>query len=54
MKNYILGYLISGITLGGSVGLAYSNIAAWPWFLGVGTFLFFTTIGAEIKKNDRG
>jgi|TARA_R110000850_G_scaffold124230_1_gene242426 hypothetical protein len=50
MKNYILGYLISGIILGGSVLLAYSDNSAWPWFLAVGCFLFSTTIGAEIKK----
>ena len=51
MEN--VGYLISTITICSSAYLAHSGASAWPWFLIVGFFMFFTTIGAEIRKNDR-
>jgi hypothetical protein len=52
--EYSMGYLISTITILASAYLAYSGASAWPWFLAVGFFAFFTTTGAEIRKNDRG
>jgi len=51
--GYSMGYLISTITICASTYLAYSDAPAWPWFLAVGFFMFSTTVGAEIRKNDR-
>ena len=51
--GYSMGYLISTITILASAYLAYSGASAWPWFLIVGFFTFSTTVGAEIRKNDR-
>ena len=55
MENmgYSMGYLISTITICASTYLAYSGASAWPWFLVVGFLVFSTTVGAEIRKNDR-
>jgi len=51
--GYSMGYLISTMTIAAACYLAYSDASAWPWFLIVGFFAFSTTIGAEIRKNDR-
>jgi hypothetical protein len=54
MKNeYMMGNLISLTTLSSGAGLAYLSNPAWPWFLAAGFVAFWTTIGAQIRNNDR-
>ena len=47
-----IGHIIATIAITSGAYLAAQNSMAWPWFLAAGTLLAFTSIGADIRKNE--
>jgi len=46
-------YFISLFTISLAGYFAYINSDAWPWFLGIGTFMYLTSVGAGIKESNK-
>ena len=46
-------YIISLTTILMAGYFAYVNSDAWPWFLGVGTFMYLAEVGSEIRDGTK-
>tara|TARA_Y100001938_G_C8088414_1_gene433522 strand:- start:1577 stop:1741 length:165 start_codon:yes stop_codon:yes gene_type:complete len=47
-------YIISLITITMAGYFAHLNSDAWPWFLGVGTFMYLAAVGSDMKDVTKG